>query len=79
MNVDFVDANTPAQAESLLYCLERAAVGIDLHVNADKIDAMCFNQRADIYTLNGVSLKLVKKFTISEAASHLAKMTLIRD
>ena len=28
--------NTPALAEKLLYNLERAAVGIDLHVNADK-------------------------------------------
>ena len=26
-------ANTPAQAETLLHSLERAAAGIDLHVN----------------------------------------------
>ena len=29
-------ANTPAQAKTLLNCLERAAVGIGLHVNAQK-------------------------------------------
>ena len=36
-------ANTPVQAESLLYCLERAAGGIGLHVNADKTECMCFD------------------------------------
>ena len=29
-------ANTPAQAETLLHSLERAAAGIDLHVNVHK-------------------------------------------
>ena len=29
-------ANTPAQLETLIRSLERAAGGIDLHVNADK-------------------------------------------
>ena len=29
-------ANAPTQAESLLYSPEKAAGGIDLHVNADK-------------------------------------------
>ena len=38
-------ANTPAQAETLLHCLERAAAGIGLHVNAHKMEYMCFNQR----------------------------------
>ena len=56
-------ANTPAQAEFLLYSLERAAAGISLHVNADKIEYMCFNQRGDISTLKGGPLKLVNKFT----------------
>ena len=56
-------ANTPAQAESLLHSLERAAAGIGLHVNAHKTEYMCFNQRGDISTLNGSSLKLVDKFT----------------
>ena len=56
-------ANTPAQAEILLHSLEWAAAGIGLHVNTDKTEYMCFNQRGDISTLNGSSLKLVDKFT----------------
>ena len=56
-------ANSPAQAESLLHSLERAAAGICLYVNADKTEYTCFNQRSDIYTLNRSSLKLVDKFT----------------
>ena len=64
---DYVDniailANTPAQAESLLHSLERAAACIGLHVNAHKTEYKCFNQRGDISTLNGSSLKLVDKF-----------------
>ena len=55
-------ANLPAQAESLLHSLERSAGGIGLHVNSDEIENMCFNQRGDIYTLNGGPLKLVEKF-----------------
>ena len=35
--------NTPAQAESLLYSLERAAGGIGLHDIADKTEYRCFN------------------------------------
>ena len=31
-------ANTPAQAETLLHSLERAAAGIGLHVNSDKTE-----------------------------------------
>ena len=65
-DVDYADdiallANTPAQAETLL--LEWAAAGIGLHINAHKTEYMCFNQRSDISTLNGSSLKLVDKFT----------------
>ena len=56
-------ANTLAQAETLLHSLERVAAGIGLHVNAHKTEYMCFNQRGDISTLNGSSLKLVDKFT----------------
>ena len=56
-------ANTPAQADALLHSQERAAAGIGLHVNAQKTEYMCFNQRGDISTLNGSSLKLVNKFT----------------
>ena len=56
-------ANTPAQAETLLHSLKRAAAGIGHHVNEDKTEYMCFNQRGDISTLNGSSLKLKDKFT----------------
>ena len=52
-----------AQAETLLYSLERAAAGIGPYVNASKMEYMCFNQRGDISTLNGSSLKLVDMFT----------------
>ena len=55
--------NTPTQAETLLHSLEQAAAGIGLHVNADKPEYMSFNQRGDISTLDGSSLKLVDKFT----------------
>ena len=37
-------ANTPVQAETLLYNLERAAAGIGLYINAHKTEYMCFNQ-----------------------------------
>ena len=46
MDVDYADnialqANSPAQAESLLHSLERATAGIGLHVNAEKTEYMC--------------------------------------
>ena len=41
-------ANTPNQAETLLYSLERAAAGIGLYVNAHKTEYMCYNQTVDI-------------------------------
>ena len=50
-------------AETLLHSLERAAAGIGFHVNAYKTGFMCFNQKGDISTLDGTSLKLVDKFT----------------
>ena len=56
-------ANTPPQAEILLRSLEQAAAVIGLHVNAHKMEYMCFNQRGDISTLYGGPLKLVDKFT----------------
>ncbi len=56
-------ANTPAQAKTLLHSLGRAATGIGLHVNAEKTKCMCFNQRHNISTLNGRSLKLEDKLT----------------
>ena len=57
-----LQVDTPTQAESLLYSLEQAASGIDLHVNAGKTEYMRFNQKGDIPTLNRSSLKLVDKF-----------------
>ena len=55
-------ANTPTQAEYRLHSLEQAAGGIGLHVNADKTECMCFNQKGEFSALNGGSLKLVDKF-----------------
>ena len=52
-------ANISTQAKFLLHSLEQASGSMGLHVNAD----ICFNQKGDIYTLNGGSLKLVNKFT----------------
>ena len=67
-DADYVDdiailANAPAQAKTLMHSLERAAAGIGLHVDAHKTEYMCFNQRGDISTPGGSSLKLVDKFT----------------
>ena len=56
-------ANTPNQAETLLYSLERAAAGIGLYVNAHETEYVCYNQTGDISTQNGTPLKLVDKFT----------------
>ena len=72
-NADYADdiallANTSNQAETLLHSLERAAAGIGLHVNAHKTEFMCFNQKGDISTLDGTSLKLVDKFTYQESS-----------
>ena len=53
-----IPANTPNQAKTLLHSLERAAAGIGLHVNAHKMEYMCYNQTDNISTL-----KLVDKFT----------------
>ena len=54
--------NTPNQAETLLHSLERAAIGIGLHVNAHQTEYMCYNQTDDITSLDGTPLKLVDKF-----------------
>ena len=61
-NADYIAllANEHAQAETLLHSLEKATGGID---NTDKTEYMCFNQRGDISTLNGSSMKLVDKST----------------
>ena len=62
-NISALYYDAPAQAETLLHSLERAAAGIGLHVNAHKTEYMCFNQKGDISSLNGGSLKVVDKFT----------------
>ena len=67
-NADYKDdiaplVNAPAQTETQLHSLERAAASIGLHANAHETEYICFNQRGDISTLNGSSLKLVGKFT----------------
>ena len=82
-DMDYADyialqANVRTQMESLLHCLEQAAGSIGFHVNADKTEYMCFNQRGNI-TLNGGSPKLVDDFTFLEALSHLRKMISILD
>ena len=56
-------ANTSALDETLLHSLKRAAAGMGLHVNADKMEYVCLSQRGDISILNGTSLKLVDTFT----------------
>ena len=56
-------ANIPAQAESLLHSLERAAADIGPHINPDKTKYMCFNRRGDISTLKFGYLKQMDKFT----------------
>ena len=72
-------ANTPTQTESLLHSLEQTAGSIGLHVNADKTEYMCFNQREDISTLNGSSLNSWTSSPTSESASRLPKIILTRD
>ena len=67
-NMDYTDdiallANSPAQAEFLVHSLEPVTGGIGLHVNANKTEYICFNQRGYISTLNSGPLKLVDKFT----------------
>ena len=51
-----VQANTPNQAETLLHSCERAAADIVLHVNAHKMEYICYNQTGDITTLDGTPL-----------------------
>ena len=63
-------ANAPVQAEFLQHGLEKAAGDIGLHVNADKMKYMCFNQnqKVDNSTLKSASLKLGDKFTYFESS-----------
>ena len=66
-------ANSSTQAESLLHSLEWVVGSIDHHVNADKTEYMCFNQRGDISTLKGGPLKLVDKFTYLRSSISSSK------
>ena len=61
-NVAFL-ANTIAKAKTLLHSLERASAGRGLHVNTHMTEYKCYNQRGDISTLKGGTLKLVDRFT----------------
>ena len=81
MDADYADdiallSNTPTQTKSLLHNLEQAAGGIGLHVNADKTESMCFNQKVYISTQNAVSRKLLDKFTYLK--SSLSTCTIAR-
>ena len=62
--------DAPAQAETQLPRLERAAAVIGLHVNAHKTECLGFNQTGDISTQNGSARKLVDKFTDQRTVSH---------
>ena len=66
-------ANTDNQGETLLHSLEQAAAGIGLHVNAHKMEYMCYNQTGNISTLDGTPLKLVDKFTSQGSSISLTK------
>ena len=46
---------------------------IDLHVNAVKTEYMCFNQKGNISTRNGGSLKLMDKFTYFRSSVSLTE------
>ena len=54
--------NTSAKAESLLYSLEKGAVGIGLYVNGNKIGFICFKWEGIISTFNDKPLKSVDMF-----------------
>ena len=79
MDADYADdvallVNTPTKAETQLHSQERAAAGIGLHINADKTEYVCLNERGVISTLKGSSLKLVDKFTnLGSSLSSTAK------
>ena len=83
-DADYTDAialiaSPPSQVESLLHCLEQTAGGIGLHVNAEKTEYMCFNQRGSISTLKVGPLKLVDKFTDLGSSVSSTGITSTRD
>ena len=88
-DADFADdiailANTPNQAEILLYSLERAAAGIGLHVNAHKTEYMCYNKTGDIIYLGSsvsstekdIDMRLTKAWTAIDWLSIIWKSDL---
>ena len=69
-------ANTSAQAKSLLHSLKQVTKVIDLYMNTDKTEFMCFRQDDAISTLNNKPLELIDHFTylgsnISSAKSDI--------
>ena len=54
--------STPAQGKPFLHSLEQAAWCIDLHMNANKTEFICFKREGTISTQRGWPLKLVNKF-----------------
>ena len=82
--------NTPTQTESLLHSLEQVAGGIGLHVNADKTEYICFNLNGGFLKLvdkftylrsnissteNGISMQLVKAWTVVDRLSIIWSQT----
>ena len=68
IDVDYADnlmllLNTSAQAESLLHYLEQTKGSIDLYVNENKIDLICFLKERGIFILRCRLLKWVYPFT----------------
>ena len=53
---------------SLQHSLEQTAGCISLHINADKTEYMCFNQKGDISILNAGSQKLMNNSITLEAS-----------
>ena len=67
-DADYVDdlallANTPPKAESLLHSLGETAEGINLNVNANKTESLCFKQEGTVFIFSGKSLKIIEQFT----------------
>ena len=74
MDADYADniallANTPTQTKSLLHSLEQAAGGTSVHVDADKMEYMYFNQkRKHLHT----------KWLFSETSGQVDEILLVR-
>ena len=56
-NTDYADhqallANAPALSESLLHSLDPTVWGIDLYMNSDKTEFMCFKQPNNLTPIN---------------------------